>query len=172
MASAYMQLEKALRRVQAMRDAKSSEDAIETEIELARSLWAQVPVTPKGQLLVWDDDIQPLAAELGFDPDTRATDRAKSVLDAIEDRIDDHIDDKLADDIDLARRAYQLVAAIDREIRASVSGITDLEVAAAGATVVLSGFAADETAKSRAGSIAAQAAPASATIENHLVIKR
>jgi hypothetical protein len=65
----------------------------------------------------------------------------------------------------------QLAARIDREIRAGVQGITELRVASAGTTIVLTGAAVDELSRRKAEAVAGQHA-AFATIDNFIVVKR
>src|SRR6188472_3489934 len=59
----------------------------------------------------------------------------------------------------------QLATRIYREIRAGVQGISELRVAAAGTTIVLTGSASSEAALKAAGTMAANHAPF-ATIDN------
>lgn len=152
-----------MRRVLKMREVSAPAELIETEIELAKSLWKDAPTDAPP----WDSDIQPLAAELGFDPDTRKQEKLDEFVD---EQLEAHAAEMFADDIAAARGLYQLVAQIDREIQASVSGVSDLRVAAAGSSIVLTGTAADDVAKLRAGSIAQQHAPTGTTIDNQLVV--
>ena len=134
----------------------------------AQAIWQRMPATPAGTKLEWPEDVRALAQELGFDAETRVQDRLEEQLD---EQIDQHADDQLAAGIAAARGLYGVVAQIDREIQSSVTGISDLRVAAAGTLVILTGTAADDTAKNRAGAIAAQLAP-DATIDNRLVVTR
>jgi hypothetical protein len=152
-----------MRRILKMREVSAPAELIETEIELAKSLWKDAPTDPPP----WDSDIQPLAVELGFDPDTRKQEKLDEFVD---EQLEAHAAEMFADDIAAARGLYQLVALIDREIQASVSGVSELRVAAAGSTIVLTGTAVDDVAKLRAGSIAQQHAPAGTTVDNQLVV--
>lgn len=153
-----------MRRIIKMREVAAPADMIDTEIELAKSVWKEAP---RDAAPTWDDDLKGLASELGFDPDTRA----KEQLDErIDEELEAHAAEMFAADIAEARGLYQTVALIDREIQASVSGVSELRVAAAGSSIVLTGTATDDVAKLRAGSIAQQHAPDGTTVDNQLRI--
>jgi hypothetical protein len=180
MASVYMKLEASMRRIIRMRELSAADDVIDTEIELAKSLWAETPASPGGSSTSWDPDIHPLAVELGFDPDTRPRKPTQSFIARIDARIDERFQAYADEAVEaaasqsfpaLARDPRQLAQQIDREIRSAVSGISDLRVAAAGTTVVLAGSAADDAARRRAETIASGMVP-SATIDNFIVVKR
>jgi len=161
--SAAQKLESSLRRIRQMRELSSPAELVETEIELARSIWRDVPIGT----MHWDDDLQPLAAELGFDPDARERGPNESFFGRLDAQLDEHIGDEIAAE----RTLYQLAAQIEREILAGVSGLQELHVVASGTTVVLTGGAVDATAKTRAGAIATNLVPPGTTVDNQLVVE-
>ena len=101
----------------------------------------------------------------------------ESFIARIDARIDERArrltDEQLASTLAAAEKQQraQLAARIDREIRAGVQGISELRVAAAGTTIVLTGSAVSDAALKAAGAMAAQHAPF-ATIDNFIVLKR
>ncbi|HTL34304.1 MAG TPA: hypothetical protein VL326_14355 [Kofleriaceae bacterium] len=159
----YDQIVATVRRIHELREQGADDEAIDLEIAQARALWDRRKEVPFGIQLKWPDDLRAIAVELGF-AEPRATARDAAATPAETD------DAAIAAGIAAARQLYAVVAQIDREIQSSVSGISDLRVAAAADRIVLTGTAADNTAKSRAGSVAQQIA-STATIDNQLVIR-
>src|ERR1041385_1348728 len=158
------ELEEELRRIVQMRERSVSADVIETEVELAKALWREVQ---SGGPVSWAEELEPIATELGFVPDAPAPGPSDSFFG----RLDGAIDDALDEQIGVERKLYQLAATIEREIQGSVTGLMELHVAAVGSTVQITGSAHDETAKSRAGAVAAGLVPAGITVDNQLVVE-
>jgi hypothetical protein len=104
----------------------------------------------------------------------KPTDSFIARIDArIDERARRHTDEQIAATVAAAREANQteVAAQIDRRIRSTVPGISNLRVKASGTAIVLMGSATDSTTLQRAGAIASEIAPF-LTVSNFIVVTR
>jgi hypothetical protein len=69
---AWQLLERRMRRVVRLRELNAPREILDNEVAMAREAWARVPPAAGGRY-AWPADLEPLARELGFEPDTRAS---------------------------------------------------------------------------------------------------
>lgn len=141
--SAWERLDVSLRRLKRFRELSAPPEIIEKELELAHRFWNAVPRLPAGAKRFWPEELEPLARELGFEPDSREPSPMPPAFEVM---------------IAKASAAYRLSARIAQEVEAA-GGVTDLEVLEGDGRIVLRGDAINTEAIQRATQIAARVAP-------------